>query len=146
MPDNSDTHLQVTAAAMWAVQEATLKDPTSPIEAYSCDLLILDSVQDSQQVACMTLEDWHQAQQVDPTLSLVISRLQDGTLEQQQSKQTDPPELNQFLCKWNHLLPHKGVLYRRARPRESEDILFQLVLPATHREVTLRDAMMRLAI
>ena len=28
----------------------------------------------------MTLEDWCQAQQVDPTLSLVISRLWDGTL------------------------------------------------------------------
>ena len=27
----------------------------------------------------MTLEDWHQAQQADPTLSLVISRLWDGT-------------------------------------------------------------------
>ena len=55
-------------------------DLTSPIEAYSCDLHILDVVQDSQQVTCMTLEDWHQAQKVDPILSLVISRLQDGTL------------------------------------------------------------------
>ena len=63
-----------------AVQAAALKGLTSPIEAYSCNLHILDSVQDSQQVACMTLEDWHQAQQVDPTLSLVISRLQDQTL------------------------------------------------------------------
>ena len=63
-----------------AVQEAALKGPTSPIEAYSCDLHVLDAVQDSQQVTCMTLEDWHQAQQVDPTLHLVISRLWDGTL------------------------------------------------------------------
>ena len=80
MPDNSGTHLQVTAAAVQAVQEAALKGPTSPIEAYSCDLHVLDSVQNSQQVACMTLEDWHQAQQVDPTLSSVIPRLWDGTL------------------------------------------------------------------
>ena len=65
MPDNSGTHLQVTAAAVWAVQEATFKGPTSPIEAYSCDLHTLDSVQDSQQVTCMTMEDWHLAQQVD---------------------------------------------------------------------------------
>ena len=28
----------------------------------------------------MAIEDWHQAQQVDPTLSLVIARLQDDTL------------------------------------------------------------------
>ena len=79
----------------------------------------------------MTLEYWHQAQQADPTLSLVISRLWDGTLGQQQSKQTDPPEFNQFLCELNHLLL-QNVLYRRARSRESEETLFQLVLPAAH--------------
>ena len=45
----------------------------------------------------MTLEDWYQAQQADPTLSLIISRLCDGTLEQQQSKLTDPPEFSLFL-------------------------------------------------
>ena len=59
MPDNSGTHLMVTAAAVQAVQEAALEGPVSPIEAYSCDLHILDAVQDSKQVTCMTLEDWH---------------------------------------------------------------------------------------
>ena len=72
--------------------------------------------------------------QADPTLSLVISRLQDGTLGQQQSKQTDPSEFNQFLWEWNHLLLWKGVLYRRPRASESEETLLQLVLPAAHRE------------
>ena len=62
------------------MQEAALKGPVSPIETYSCNLHILNAVQDSQQVTCMTLEDWHQAKQADPTLSLVISRLWDGTL------------------------------------------------------------------
>ena len=94
------------------MQEATLKDPTSPIEAYSCDLHILDAVQDSQQVTCMTLEDWCQAQQADPTLRLVISRLQNGTLGLQQSKQTDPPKFSQFLWEQNHLLLKQGILYR----------------------------------
>ena len=75
MPDNSGTHLKVTAAAVQVVQDAALEGPASPIEAYSYDLHILDTVQDSQQVTCMTLEDWHQVQQVDPTLSLIISRL-----------------------------------------------------------------------
>ena len=28
----------------------------------------------------MTIEDWHQAQEVDPVLSLVITRLRDGML------------------------------------------------------------------
>ena len=75
MLDNSGTHLKVTAAAVHAVQEAVLEGLASPIEAYSYDLHILDAVQDSQQVTCMILEDWCQAQRVDPTLSLVISRL-----------------------------------------------------------------------
>ena len=80
MPDNSGTCLQVMAPAVQTMQEAVLKVPTSPIEAYSCNLHILDSVQDSQQVACMPIEDWHQAHQADLTLSLVIARLQDRTL------------------------------------------------------------------
>ena len=74
MPDNSGTHLKVTAAAVQAVQEAGLKGL-----AYSCDMHILDEVQDSQQVTRMTLEDWGQAQQAEPILCLVISRLQDRT-------------------------------------------------------------------
>ena len=81
MPDNSGTHLKVTAGEVQALQESGPEGPVSPIEAYSCDLHVLDTVQDSQQVASITLEDWHQAQQADPTLSLVISRLWDGTLE-----------------------------------------------------------------
>ena len=83
------------------MQEAALKGPASPIEAYSCDLYV---VQDSQQVTCMTLEDWHQAQQVDSTLYLVISRLWDGTLGQWQSKLPNPPKCSQFLQELNHLL------------------------------------------
>ena len=86
----------------------------------------------------MTLVDWHQAQQEDPTLSMVISRLQDGTLGQQQFKQTNPPEYGQFLHECNHLFLKQGVLYRQARPRESEETLFQLFLPAAQREVALK--------
>ena len=44
MPDNSGTHLKVTAAVVQAVQEAPLEGPASLIEAYSCDLHILDAV------------------------------------------------------------------------------------------------------
>ena len=77
MPDDTNNHIKVTAAAMQAVQEAALQGPASPIEAYSNDLHVLDVLQDSNQVASMTLEDWHQAQGVDPILSLVIARLRD---------------------------------------------------------------------
>ena len=57
MPDNSGTHLNITAATVQAVQGAALEGPASPIKAYSYDLHILDAVQGSQQVTCMTLED-----------------------------------------------------------------------------------------
>ena len=95
--DDSGTNLKVTAVAVQAVQEAALKGPTSPIGVYSYDPHILDAAQDSQQLTCMTLEDWHQAQQQDPTLRLVISRLWDRTLRQQWSKPTDLPEYGWFL-------------------------------------------------
>ena len=91
MPDSSGTHLTVTAAAVQAVQEAALKGPASPIEAYSCDLHVLDAIQDSKQVTCMTVEDWSQAQEADLVLSLVIARLWDGMLGKGQSNTTDPP-------------------------------------------------------
>ena len=94
IPDSSGTHQKDTATAVSAVQEAALEGPVSPIEAYSCNLHVLDAVQDSQQVACMTLEDWHQAQQVDPALSLVITRLQDGMLGKGQSKVRDPHKVS----------------------------------------------------
>ena len=38
----------------------------------------------------MTLEDWHQAQEVDTVLSLVIPRLRDGMLGKGQSQAPDP--------------------------------------------------------
>ena len=96
MPDSSGTHLKVTTAAMQAVQEAALQGPTSPIEAYNSDLHVLDVLQDSKQIASMTLEDWHQAQEANPVLSLVIARLRDGMLGKGQSKATDPPEVSQY--------------------------------------------------
>ena len=46
IPDSSDTHQKVTATVVQAVQEAALKGPISPIEAYRCNLHILDAVQE----------------------------------------------------------------------------------------------------
>ena len=60
----------------------------------------------------MILEDWHQAQEVDPVLGLVITRLRDGMLGKGQSRTTDPPEIIQYRWEHNHLLLQKGVLYR----------------------------------
>ena len=137
IPDDSGTHLQVTAAAVWAVQEVALKGLASPIKAYSYDLHILDTVQDSQQVTCMTLEDWHQAQQEDPTLSLAISRLQDGTLGQQWYQPIHPNLdsscVNTITCCLNRVSctdePDTGNLRRPS---------FSWFCPSTQREVVLK--------
>ena len=80
MPDTSDTHIQATAVAVWAVQEAALEGSASPIKAHSSDMHVLKSVEDSQKVTCMTTDDWCQAQWADPFSSLIIARLQYRTL------------------------------------------------------------------
>ena len=112
MPDNLGTGLKVTATAVRAIQEAALDKPASPIEAYSYDLHVIGAIQDSQQVAQMTLDDWQQAQEVDPVLGIIIKRLREGMLERDWSKKTDSPELSQYRREGNNLVLQKGVLYR----------------------------------
>ena len=68
MPDNLGTSLKVNAAAVRAIQEAALDQPACPIEAYSYDLHVVGAIQDSQQVAQMTLDDWCQAAGSRPCL------------------------------------------------------------------------------
>ena len=137
MPDNSGTSQKVNAPAIRAIQEAALDQPACPIGAYSYDLHVVGAIQDSQQVAQMTLDDWQQAQEVDPVLGIIIKRLREGTLEQDWCKKTDSPKLKQYKRERNNLVIQKGILYRQARPRESEQTLLQLVLPTAYREIAL---------
>ena len=123
MPDNLDTSLEVTATAVRAIQEAALDKPTCPIEAYSYDLHVVGAIQDSQQVAQMTLDDWQQAQEVDPVLGKIIKRLGEGTLKQDWFNKTDSPKLKQYKREQNNLVIQKGIFYRQARPRDSEETL-----------------------
>ena len=104
MPDNSGTSLKVTATAVRAIQEAALEKPVCTIEAYSYDLHVVGAIQDSQQVAQMTLDDWQQAQEADPVLAIIIKRLREGMLEQDQSKKTDSPKLSQYRRERNNLV------------------------------------------
>ena len=139
MADTSGTCIQVTAVVVQAIQEAALKSSVSLIEAYSSHVHVLDSVEDSQQVACMTTDDWYQAQWVDPISRLLIVRLWDGTLSQWQLKTTNPPKLWQLLRDCNHLKLRWGILYRKTLPKESQEAFFQLVLLAAYREAALKE-------
>ena len=112
MPDSLGTSLKVYAAAIRAIQEAALDQPACPIEAYSCNLHVVGAIQDSQEVAQMTLDDWHQAQEVDPVLSIIIRRLREGMLDQDWCKKTDSPKLSQYKRERNSLVLQKGTLYR----------------------------------
>ena len=95
MPDNSGTSLKVTAAAVRAIQEAALEKPVCPIEAYSYDLHVMGAIQDSQQVAQMTLDDWWQVQEADPVLGIIIKETKRGDARAG-PVQEDSPELNQY--------------------------------------------------
>ena len=96
MPDNLGTSLKVTAAAVRAIQEAALEKPVCHIEAYSYDLHVMGAIQDSQQVAQMTLDDWWQVQEAHPVLGIIIKRLREGMLEEDWSKKTNSPKLSQY--------------------------------------------------
>ena len=112
MPDSLGTGLKVNAVAVRAIQEAALDQPACPIEAYSCDLLVVGAMQDSQQVAQMNLDDWQQAQEVDPVLHIIIKRLREGTLDQDWCKNVDSPKVSQYKRERNSLVLQKGILYR----------------------------------
>ena len=112
MPDNLGTSLKVNAAAIRAIQEAALDQPACPIEAYSYDLHVIGAVQDSQQLAQMTLDDWQQAQEADPVLGIIIKRLREGVLEQDWCKKMGSFKLNQYKREQNILVIQKGILYR----------------------------------
>ena len=83
-----------------------------PIEAYSCDLHVIGAIQDSQQVAQMTLDDWQQAQEAEPVLGINMKKLREGTLDQDQCKNIDSPKVSQYKREQNSLVLQKGILYR----------------------------------
>ena len=96
MPDNSGTSLKVTVTAVRVIQEAALEKPTCPIEVYSYNLHFMGAIQDSKQIAQMTLDDWCHTQEADPVLGIIIKRLREGMLEQDWSKKTNSPKLSQY--------------------------------------------------
>ena len=87
----------------------------------------------------MTLDDWQQAQEVDPVLGIIIKRLREGMLEQGWCKKTNSPELNQYKREWNNLVLQKGILYRHEPGLENQRRpSCSWFLPTAQREVALR--------
>ena len=110
MTNAMGTYYQVTTAAVWTVQEATLDSPWNPTEAYTCNLYVLGPMESRQQVSFMAAEDCQQSQLADPILREEIKRLQDSTLGQCSLKSTDPAKLKQLLRECNHLKLRRGIL------------------------------------
>ena len=86
----------------------------------------------------MTLDDCQQAREADSVLGIIIKRLRERMLDQDWCKNTDSPKVSQYKREQNSLVLQKGILYRQARPRELDETLLQLVLPAAYREVALK--------
>ena len=94
----------------------------------------------------MTLEDWHQALEVDPILSLVITRLRDGTLGKGQSKATDPPKVSQHRWECNHLLLKQVSCTDGPGPENQRRPSFSWSYQLHRGRLLSEDAMIRLAI
>ena len=89
-----------------------LRPTCLPHQGLQLHLHVIGAVQDSQQVAQMTLNDWQQAQEADPVLGIIIKRLREGTLDQDWCKNTDSPKVSQYKREQNSLVLQKGILYR----------------------------------
>ena len=126
IPNTFGTHHWVTAVAVQAVQEAAIEGPTQLIKVYSCDLSVMDWLEEGPQVTCMTAKDWQQAQLADLFLGQVIAKMQGETLGQCQCKQTDSPEFQQLLWECNHLKLRQDILYSKGLPRGFQKTPFQL--------------------
>ena len=95
MPENFGHQSEGDSCSCEGTTRGYLRKACFPIEAYSYDLHVMGAIQDSKQVAQMTLDDWHQVQEADPVLSIIIMRLREGVLEQDWSKKTHSPKLGQ---------------------------------------------------
>ena len=74
----------------------------------------------------------------DPVLKYNIRRLREGCLNKTGVRKQILPNWISIKGSRTILVVQKGILYRQARPRESEETLLQLVLPKAYREVDLK--------
>ena len=146
MPDNSGTSLKVTTAVVRAIQEAALEKPVCPIAAYSYDLHVEGAIQDSKQVAQMTLDDCCQVQEANPVLIILMAKLREVTLEQDWSKMTDSPKLSQYRREQNNLVLKRVSCTDKPGLGNQRGPSFQLFFLLPRGRLLSEDAMMRLAI
>ena len=83
---------------------------------------------------CMNTLDWVRVQAKDPVIHDLIQWY--GSKELHKGKDTDSPEMKQFLWQRGKLIMRNGILYHRNDTKESEcpdSNTMQLVLPTTLR-------------
>ncbi|MCG8032585.1 MAG: DDE-type integrase/transposase/recombinase, partial [Candidatus Thiodiazotropha taylori] len=79
----------------------------------------------------LTAKDWRKAQLADPTLGVIISRLESG-LPAPSKRDIDPSFDGRYLKEWDKMLLSNGVIHRKV-VLNGQDFL-QLVLPPAFRE------------
>ena len=134
MPDNSGTHLQVTAAAVQAVQDAALKGLTNPIEAHPG----LSAGQSAGHLYDLGRLVSGPGRQIQPWVWSFLDCRMEPWDDDSPDRLIHLSSIRSYMSKMTSYYEKVSYICRRARPRESEETLFQLVLPAAYWEVTLK--------
>ena len=102
---------------------------------------VQDDILDPPIAVCHSIsqQEWRQLQLVDKTLSTAIKLLEDGSkLEEcQDTLLKGTPEYMGLVQEQKRLVLQEGVLYRKVEA-EAGEVVYQLVVPASHRQAALK--------
>ena len=84
----------------------------------------------------VTREEWRRFQLADSTLAIVIQQIEQGKTLNLRDLGLDTAELKVYVSQQDKLVMRQGVLYRRGVV--NGQTLFQLVIPASHREEAMK--------
>ena len=102
---------------------------------------VQDDILDPPVAVChrISQQEWRQLQLVDKTLSTAIKLLEDGSkLEEcQDTLLKGTPEYMGLVQEQKRLVLQEGMLYRKVEA-EAGEVIYQLVVPASHRQAALK--------
>lgn len=112
-------------------------DPVQPVAAESLAISpgMVDEVFGEDTLPSMTNTDWCKAQRDDPSISYVITCLEEAHRPSYREAKLEHPDVALLMKEWKRLELRDGVLYRKCMDRGS--LIHQLVLPEQFKERAL---------
>ena len=107
-------------------------------EATSCSLRACEELQVETKPGNMTLEQWVEAQNEDPTIGQIRSLFQSHSLGNYKLQPNDSEELRLYLKQRGRFKMRKNILYRKIQTTRMDRSPLQLVLPTTYRKIALQ--------